>query len=118
MKANLKSTLCGGAFAFALLGGAALTAAPASANPVHVEGHASAGSNVIQVRHRIFGPPAYAYDPDFDGPAYYGPPIDYGPPVEYAPPVAYDYGPPDYDDYGPGPGVALVAPGPSVEIGY
>jgi len=73
-----------------------------------------------EVRRRVFVAPAYAYDPYFDGPAYYGPSIAYVPPVEYAPPVAtYDYGPPvDYGYYGPGPGVAFAGPGVGVAVGY
>ena len=122
----LKSTLSG-AMALALIGGATLASAPASAEPVknavyRGDGSGTAPSGYYQeVRRRVFFvAPAYAYDPYFDGPAYYGPSIVYVPPVEYAPPVAaYDYGPPvDYGYYGPGPGVTFAAPGVGVAVGY
>jgi hypothetical protein len=126
MKATaLKTTLGSGAFALALIGGAALVSAPASANPnqSYWGGSVSSGApgTYQQVRRRVYVPPAYAYDPGYDGPAYDGPSIDYGPPVAYGPPpVAYDYdeGPPDDYDYGPGPGIAFVAPGAGFAIGY
>jgi hypothetical protein len=90
-----------GALALALLGAAALTSAPASANSVDNEGYfggswSSIGpTNYYERRHagrvgplygnrnRVYVAPYYAY-----GPAYYGP-------------SAY-YGVPD-DDYAPGP---------------
>jgi hypothetical protein len=116
----LKTTLGGGAFALALIGGAALFSAPASAGSVDnaVYRADSSPATYQEVRRRVYVAPAYAYDPYFDGPAYYGPSIAYGPPVEYAPPVAYDYGPPVDYDYGPGPGVSFFAPGVGVAVGY
>ena len=131
MKATaLKTTLGGGTFALALLGGAALLSAPASAGSVknavyRGDSSGQAPSSYFQeVRRRIFVAPAYAYDPYYDGPAYYGPsvayapPVEYAPPVQYAPPVAYEYTPPPAAYYGPGPGVALAAPGVGVAVGY
>jgi len=124
MKATaLKTTLGSGAFALALIGGAALVSAPASANPnqSYWGGSVSSGApgTYQQVRRRVYVP-TYAYDPGYDGPAYDGPSIDYGPPIAYGPPVAYDYddGAPDDYDYGPGPGIAFVAPGVGFAIGY
>ena len=121
MKATALKTTLGGAMALALIGGATLASAPVSADPVKNAGSGTAPSSYYQeVRRRVFVAPAYAYDPYFDGPAYYGPSIAYVPPVEYAPPVAtYDYGPPvDYGYYGPGPGVAFAGPGVGVAVGY
>lgn len=101
MKATALKTTLGGPMALALIGGATLASAPVSADPVknavyRNDGSGTAPSSYYQeVRRRVFVAPAYAYDPYFDGPAYYGPSIAYVPPVEYAPPVAtYDYGPP------------------------
>jgi len=126
MKATALKTTLGGAMALALIGGATLASATVSADPVknavyRNDGSGTAPSSYYQeVRRRVFVAPAYAYDPYFDGPAYYGPSIAYVPPVEYAPPVAtYDYGPPvDYGYYGPGPGVAFAGPGVGVAVGY
>jgi len=126
MKATALKTTLGGAMALALIGGATLASAPVSADPVknavyRNDGSGTAPSSYYQeVRRRVFVAPAYAYDPYFDGPAYYGPSIAYVTPVEYAPPVAtYDYGPPvDYGYYGPGPGVAFAGPGVGVAVGY
>jgi hypothetical protein len=102
-----------GALALALLGGAALTSAPASANSVDNEGYfggswSSIGpTNYYERRHagrvgplygnRVYVAPYYAY-----GPAYYGP-------------SAY-YGVPD-DDYAPGPNLTYVGPGAVLSIG-
>ena len=126
MKARALRTTLSGALALALIGGATLASAPASADPVKNAVYRGDGSGVVpssyyqEVRRRVFVVPAYAYHPYFDGPAYYGPSIAYVPPVEYAPPVAaYDYGPPvDYGYYGPGPGVAFAAPGVGLAVGY
>jgi hypothetical protein len=79
MKATaLKTTLGSGAFALALIGGAALVSAPASANPnqSYWGGSVSSGApgTYQQVRRRVYVPPAYAYDPGYDRPAYDGPP--------------------------------------------
>ena len=125
MKATALKTTLGGPMALALIGGATLASAPVSADPVKNAVYRNDGSGTApratqEVRRRVFVAPAYAYDPYFDGPAYYGPSIAYVPPVEYAPPVAtYDYGPPvDYGYYGPGPGVAFAGPGVGVAVGY
>ena len=75
-----------GAFALALLGGAAITAAPASANSVDNEGYfggswSSIGpSNYYERRHagrvgplygnRVYVAPSYAYGPSYYGSAY------------------------------------------------
>ena len=126
MKATALKTTLGGPMALALIGGATLASAPVSADPVknavyRNDGSGTAPSSYYQeVRRRVFVAPAYAYDPYFDGPAYYGPSIAYVPPVEYAPHVAtYDYGPPvDCGYYGPGPGVAFAGPGVGVAVGY
>ena len=73
--------------ALALIGGATLASAPVSADPVknavyRNDGSGTAPSSYYQeVRRRVFVAPAYAYDPYFDGPAYYGPSIAYVPPV-------------------------------------
>ena len=74
------------AFALALLGGAAITAAPASANSVDNEGYfggswSSIGpSNYYERRHagrvgplygnRVYVAPSYAYGPSYYGSAY------------------------------------------------
>ena len=125
MKATALKTTLGGAMALALIGGATLASAPVSADPVknavyRNDGSGTAPSSYYQEVRRVFVAPAYAYDPYFDGRAYYGPSIAYVPPVEYAPPVTtYDYGPPvDYGYYGPGPGVAFAGPGVGVAVGY
>jgi hypothetical protein len=114
MKATPKSILRHGAVALALLGGAALTAAPASANSIDNEGYfggswSSIGpSNYYERRHagrvgplygkRLYAAPYYAY-----GPAYYGP-------------SAY-FGVPDDDGYAPGPNLTYVGPGAVLSIG-
>jgi hypothetical protein len=126
LKATALKTTLSGALALALIGGATLASTPASAEPGKNAVYRGDGSGAVpssyyqEVRRRVFVAPAYAYDPYYDGPAYFGPSIAYVPPVEYAPPVAaYDYGPPvDYGYYGPGPGVAFAAPGVGLAVGY
>jgi hypothetical protein len=95
----MKKTMKQGALALALLGSAALFAAPAVANSLHDEGDFGGGYTIIGPSG---GPERYDYvrkhtfRPYYDGPAY-----SYG----YAPGY-YDY------DYGPG------FWGPGVVTGY
>jgi hypothetical protein len=119
MKATLLKTALGGALTLALLGGAALVSAPASAGERQAYiGDGSQGA-LEPVRRRIFVAPAYGYDPYYYGPEYYAAPVaPYVPPVAYAPPPAYDYVPPVDYDYAPGPGVAVVGPRGGVYVGY
>ena len=133
----LNIALGGSALVLALLGGAAIFPATASAGESHSYLSDGAPAALEQVRRRIWVGPAYGYDDayDYDGPAYY-PPAAYAPPVAYAPPPAYGYAPPPayaYDyvpppaygyvppvgyGYGPGPGVAVVGPRGGVYVGY
>ncbi len=121
MKATVLKTALGGALALVLLGGAALLPVPASAGERQSYIGDGAPATLEQVRRRIFVAPAYGYDPYYEGPAYYGPPVaPYAPPVAYAPPPAYDYVPPvDYDYVPPpGPGFAVIGPRGGVVVGY
>ena len=121
MKTTVLKTALGGAMALALLDGAALLPTPASAGERQAYIGDGAPAALEQVRRRIFVAPAYGYDPYYYGPDYYAAPVvPYAPPVAYAPPPAYDYVPPvDYDYVpAPGPGVAVVAPGADIDIGY
>lgn len=122
MKATFLKTAVGGAMMLALLGGAAVLPAPASAGEHDSYIGDGAPATLEQVRRRIFVAPAYGYDDYYyDGPAYYGPPVaPYVPPVAYAPPPAYGYVPPvDYDYVpAPGPGFAIVGPRGGVVVGY
>ena len=118
MKATFLKTALGGAITLALLGGAALTSAPASAGERQSYLGDGAPATLEQVRRRIFVAPAYGYDPYY-GPDYYAAPVaPYVPPVAYAPPPAYDYVPPVDYDYAPGPGFAVVGPRGGVYVGY
>jgi hypothetical protein len=128
MKTTSLNIVLGGAMMLALLGGAALLPATASAGERNSYIGDGAQGTLEQVRRRIWVGPAYGYDDPYayDGPAYYPPPVAYAPPVAYVPPPAYDYVPPvDYDyvppvgyGYGPGPGVAVVGPRGGVYVGY
>ena len=104
----MKTTLCRGALALALLGGAALISAPAQAGSLQDEGDFGgtwtpiAPSDHYHQRYadRYYGAPLYV------APSYaYGP--DYYEPDHYGPPAYYD----------PSPGFALIAPGIGVAIG-
>jgi hypothetical protein len=108
---TMKKTLRNGAVALALVGGAALMSAPASANSVHNEGYfggswTSIGpGNYYQRRHagrvgplyshrvyRDYGPGPYAY---YGGPAYYSPyyySYGYGPPLVGGPGIGFSIG--------------------------
>jgi hypothetical protein len=118
MKTTVKTAL-GASALLALLGGASLLPAPASAGEHQSYLGDGAPATLQEVRRRIYVAPAYGYDPYYSGPAYYAPPV-YAPPVPYAPPVAYEYAPPvDYDYVpAPGPGVAFVAPDADIDVGY
>jgi hypothetical protein len=119
MKATFLKTALGGAITLALLGGAALLPAPASAGERQSYLGDGAPATLEQVRRRIFVAPAYGYDPYYYGPDYYAAPVaPYVPPVAYAPPPAYDYVPPVDYDYAPGPGFAVVGPRGGVYVGY
>jgi len=113
----LKTALGGSALLIALLSGAALLPATASAGEHQSYWGDGAPGTVEQVRRRIFVAPDYGYDPYYAGPAYYPPAGAYAPPVAYAPPP-YDYAPPVDYDYGPAPGVAVIGPGVGFAIGY
>ena len=91
---SLKTALGGGALVLALIGGGAFLPAPASAGEQH--GYLGDGAPATLQQVRIFVL-AYGYDDpyEYDGPAYYPPPVaaygpPVGPPVAYAPPPAYD----------------------------
>ena len=128
MKTVLKIALGGTALILALLGGAALLPATASAGERNSYLGDGAPATLEQVRRRIWVGPAYGYDDpyDYDGDAYY-PPAAYAPPVAYGyvpppayayvPPPAYGYVPPVGYGYGPGPGVAVVGPRGGVYVG-
>jgi hypothetical protein len=120
MKTTSLNIVLGGAMMLALLGGAALLPATASAGERSSYIGDGAQGTLEQVRRRIWVGPAYGYDDPYayDGPAYYPPPVAYAPPVAYVPPVDYDYVPPVDYGYGPGPGVAVVGPRGGVYVGY
>ena len=75
MKATFLKTALGGAITLALLGGAALTSAPASAGERQSYLGDGAPATLEQVRRRIFVAPAYGYDPYYYGPDYYAAPV-------------------------------------------
>ena len=122
MKRTALNVVLSGAMMLALLGGAAVLPAPASAGEHQSYIGDGAQGTLEQVRRRIWVGPAYGYDDPYayDGPAYYPPPVAYAPPpaYDYVPPVDYDYVPPVGYGYGPGPGVAVVGPRGGVYVGY
>ena len=121
MKTTALKTALGASALLALLGGASLLPAPASAGEHQSYLGDGAPATLQEVRRRIYVAPAYGYDPYYAGPGYYTPPVAaYAPPVPYPPPVAYDYAPPVDYDYGPapGPGAAVVAPDADIDVGY
>ncbi len=122
------NTACGprlalGAALIALIAGAALSPAPASAGDgqafVNDAVNRGASATLEAVRRRVFVAPAYGYDPYYGGPDYYPAPVaPYGPPVAYPPPVAYEPVPPADYDYAPGPGLAIAGPRGGAVVGY
>jgi hypothetical protein len=102
MERTILRTALDACAALALLGGAVLLPAPASAGERQAYLGDGAPATLQEVRRRIYVVPAYGYDPYYVGPAYYPPPAAYyAPPVAYAPPPVYGYVPPPVYGYVP-----------------